>query len=493
MENLFFDLQKDKRFKRQVSLLRYLNTAAQPLNTNDTAAHLGCSKPTLASDIELLNDEFGEQMEIYSSLTGELFFTLTKESSIDSLVTDLAKDTLVYHIIDSIFHNRKLSMLQALGEFAVSRSKLLGTIYYMNDVLQLFNISIATATLQFQGREEDIRLFLFDFYASFGDMRFIGEEVEAQVKDLMKDIEEMHIEPRLHFSYFRMSIWLAVAKYRWVNNDFVELPKWARDDLSNRVQFSHVQEVIQKFYQENISTKTLPYDEMLWVLIASLDCISYSDELKNKEGYKYRREEKEEIVKEIRSFLATVLSREYFEDNSVERLEAFLVNQRLLSTMTPNFELVPPRIKELILGTHQEFYELWYTSLQSLPEDSCMKFYYLEDVAVILTMLHTTILKYTETTKKVHVLFAFQGANGFDDYLAKVSKMLLLENVSAEYFLERTITSKMIKEKQADLVICNYDLAISQTKECPILRLSNIPTLLDWGNARDMLERMLSE
>ena len=56
---------------------------------------------------------------------------------------------------------------------------------------------------------------------------------------------------------------------------------------------------------------------------------------------------------------------------------------------------------------------------------------------------------------------------------------------------EVLLTQDIIKETKVDVIICNYDLHTIDYSICPIIRLSNIPSITDWSIARDVIQRLM--
>lgn len=64
MDNLFFRLQENKQFQRQILILQYLNKKDHPSTSKELSNVTKTSSPTLRSDIEALRQILPKEMAI---------------------------------------------------------------------------------------------------------------------------------------------------------------------------------------------------------------------------------------------------------------------------------------------------------------------------------------------------------------------------------------------------------------------------------------------
>ncbi|MGA5591751.1 helix-turn-helix domain-containing protein [Enterococcus mundtii] len=83
--------------------------------------------------------------------------------SVDSVITILAKDTIIYRMMALLLHNKTYSTEQLSDHLIISRSSIFNIIRYMNEVLKEYRISKATNPLTLIGNEEDSRFFTLFF------------------------------------------------------------------------------------------------------------------------------------------------------------------------------------------------------------------------------------------------------------------------------------------------------------------------------------------
>jgi len=490
MTNLFFALQPDKQFKRQVALLQTLSAEMHPVTSKYLTTKLHISPPTLRHYVATLNSVLAEYIQIYSPRNGEFVLHFCSDLSIDAIITILAKETIVYKIVDSLLHDKKWTVQDAIIEGLISLSTLLRILHHMNAVLEPLHLSISAKTLELIGEEADIRAFFFAFYSSFGSSTILSPSAELETRRLINLICNLEMK-RLHFSHFRIAIWLSIVQIRWHHKCFISLSTSAKRAVEKDPYFQNLcanKSAFCKHYQP-------PEDEMYWIHITALHCVSYSNDAfdKDNKSQHYHRMEASDVVVEIREFITEVMPSLIHDPHSSTRLEAFLVNTRLLSTFSSNFELTQPEMIEYMKQTSPNLFDQWLQQLERYhKKGSCLAFTHLEDIAACLTSLVLSTAE-LQRSKPLKVLFALQGSAGFDDYIKKISKPLFADHIQVDYLFERAVLSEKVKKSRADLIISNYDLQLSKSHFCPFLRLSHIPTLADWENVRRTLERLSSE
>lgn len=495
MVNVTFLSQRDKQFKRQVSLLRLLNINPSSLSTTELANLLNVSPPTLKKDIDILNSAFSKEYGKFY-ITPKSIVTMKHFShvSVDSMIAKLGKETIVYKLMTNLLNNIKWTVLQATQNLGCSRSVLLQIIRYMNDGMKIYNVSISTKSIiGFVGSESDIRFYLFAFFSTFGETSIIGENSESDAKNIVAEYENL-ISPRLHLSHYRMSIWISISKTRWKHQLYVSLKNRQEIEKSivNKENFIKFERLMNEKLESQNMFSRLPRDEKLWAYFITLHCVSYSNEISPEQvnaNFILRRDEYPDIIFTMHQFLKEIFSQEMIENGYLEKIEAFLVNIRLLSMITPTFEMAAPELRRFIQETHWSLYSMWLEKLQVLNDRNYFSFTHLNDLAITLTLIHISIDN-QKKPKILKILYAFQGPAGFDDYLVSITKRLFPDYIKVYYFLERAVTKESIQKTNIDLVVCNYDLQLINFIDCPIVRLSNTPTSADWEILRDMVYRL---
>lgn len=488
MENLFFSLQKGNKFERQIDILKYLKQYPQT-SIKEIAQHLEKSNATVTRDIQEISEELAwNDFHIKISENGLYSVHYPNHFPIDSLIAHLGKRTPVYQIIDSIFKEKKFSLLQALEKFSLSKTKYFDIIRHMRPVLEKYDLDIKGSPLCFIGNETDIRIFLFDFFQSFSDFSFIDEETSRLSEQLIQIAKNSSAES-LNFCFHKLAFHLNIAKVRLRKKQFV-YPNTELQEIAKKSKgFPEFRKEFLLFYQNNLSHLQLPEQEIVHGYFVVLSCVLYNNpkqlSIENLH-LKFHRPEKEEVVLEIQSFLKKNIPEKY-----ASRMLSFLVNLRLLSKVSPSFEISDIAVKSFVIHHHYDFWMLWYRALANVEEGSFLSFTHISDIAASLAVLHISIVSnQTAQANKLTVLFSFCGKNGFDDYLISHSTQYLTQSIQAIYQLESSLSTKKILELQPSLIVTNYDLNKDDTLTIPHIRLANIPTLADWSKMSSVINKL---
>lgn len=481
MENLPITLQLDNQFKRQYQILNLVHkNKTNQLTINDLALDLEKSKPTLKKDIEEINQALNEQcVSLKIDHKGLLSFQYKKVMTIDSMITLLAKRTITYQIMDLLLHNVTYSTDELADALMVSRSTIFKTIRHMNNILKEFSVTITTGPLTLSGREEDIRFCFFAFYSSFGDSTIIDSDSEIDAQYL---VDEGHKRDHafLHFSHFRAVLWLSIAKARWKCKKLCNLNRSIKVLIKSSKGFSSLEPLLQDYYLSR-SNETLSLNETMWLYLVSLHCISYTRQSNLDDGrsYAFYREENPTVIEVIQRFLATVFPEHMIKNGTLEKMEAYLVNARLLSKMSHTYELHSPTMVTQMKARYSEIYQVWLEKLTLLKNNPLFGFVHIDYLAAALTTFHASLLM-RQSYRPLRILFTIQGPPSLDDYILNEIETLFMQRSTIEFQIEHAVTKESIETYQADLVVCNYDLHLIDEQTCQIHRISNVPTIADW-------------
>ena len=484
MFNLFIALQLDRHFKRQVTLLKILGSSKDYISITELTAISSLSYPTLKKEIDELSDSLKDFISIHFHKSSGYILSFNKDVSLDQLINQLAYQTVVYQVIHSIFHNKSYSLQNMLDLLSISRTSFLRAIHHMNEILQHFQISIQSNPLSFVGEETNIRIMLYGFYASFSDSAIILDSHDENLAIYNSFRQKVTSRP-LYFNHFRMSLWFSIMLVRWRNKQFVRLKNNMDEQIIERDVFRIYKEDITAFYNKKFIGASLPYDEVLWFYFSTLATISYSSPFAlsdKKYQYRYRQEAREEVLQEISTFIHKLFPDLSLTDEPYIRIEAYLVNMRLLSMITPQSEIIQPDIVDYMKKQYPEIFHICYGLLTELQHDSKeLHFHHIEYITASIITIYTS-LKSQELKQTKHVLLAIHGPSGFDEYIINRIRGILLPLSPIEFYSETSLFFKEIDVNHMDFIICNYDLHLPKDVACELIRIANIPTEVDWNH-----------
>ena len=497
MKNLFLAMSRDRKFVKKVQLLRTLANADHSVSIKELISSVDLTPSTIRTEIHTLNDELKSYIEIHSPKIGEYLLTFKSNTSIEAIVAELIKDSLTFKIVESILHNQMLNLLDALDYFCVSRSTLLRTVKTMNEALTRFNINIETSAIRFKGKEEDIRVFFFEFFALLGDTLVISDESNEDAGRFLDLVSEFIPVP-LHYNYFRISIWLSIAKIRWENGCYLKTSFPRLESMAEKSPlYPRFGRIFQQLHYDGGADFPLPSEEVTWSFITTLHCLSYkTPDNMDRVPYDYRYincEHQPAIRHEIQALIRKVMPDVKSDEDIFLKIEGFLINNHLLSSLSHNFEITTADFREYLKDNYERYYKKWFYYLTTtVQESSVLAFSQVEDLATCLVSLLISEAK-VEKVRPLRVLFALQGHAGYDEYILERAKLYCTKNIIADFYVNRPISVEEIEEAGVDLVVTNYNTFSYKVLPFHYIHLSTIPTSLDWKILKQLLDSLTKE
>ncbi len=133
----------------------------------------------------------------------------------------------------------------------------------MNKSLQTYSVTIATNHLDFIGTEADIRFCLFVFFSAYGDSTILDKDSPADARLLVQKAKEAN-KKDLHYSHYRLALWLSIAKRRWRYSYFLTLPPSFRRNIVEE-RFAVFSKILNEHYLKKYRIIHLPQQELLWI------------------------------------------------------------------------------------------------------------------------------------------------------------------------------------------------------------------------------------
>lgn len=486
MEKLFYSLQFDKRIKRHIHLLKYLDRQNSIVSADVIAKELQCTIPTLRSDIVYLNSRLGHGCIIKEYFRSGYFLENQQFRSIESFIGEYAQETLPYKIINDIFHCRILTIRQAEREYFVSSSVIRKAIKHMNNVLESFDIMISSNKIDFVGDEVNIRFFLFVFFNDFRNNFIFVSQMDIQEKiyqDIVLKIKSI-TRRNMNYSYSRAISWIMVNTVRMMHNKDVIVNQEIKPLLDTYQSFQAFKEVFNSLIKDTLNIVSSGEDEVYWAYVLRLHCVSYTPgEKKDNICLLYHNEYDETTGEIVKKITDDAIDQGLIRDKSFSYhlVKAYLINICLLRKVTEHFLRVSNPLSKFISESNAQSVSKWQ---QVLKRCNNLDLKYYLDVAVSLTMLSYN--DQTAIQPKKHILISFHTELGYDHFLYQICKTMIDENVDAVYYENNIVDEKYLRQNKVDLIICNYDL-VTLNEDVTVFRLSYIPTSTEWLLLREAI------
>ena len=473
MNNLFFRLLNNKQLQRQIRILYYLHKCDSISSTEKLVKELETTAPTLRADIDSLQQLLPKGMTIkYYKKIGYRLMVSTF-TTIDSIVMEIAKDTIVYKLIDEIYRGRIHSFQTATEQFHLSHSVLRKTIRHINKELKFYRLTLSTKQLDLLGNEADIRYFLFEFYHGFRQT-FTTNHSYQTINNTYEELQEATTQ--IATNYFRINLWMNILKQRLLNKQMIHLEPSLCKEIKARTSFIQFKSVFKKYFKSRFGITQVAEEEIVWSYLIRLHCVSYYPANKT---LNLCYPEDIPTLEQYEPFLRPLQNSTTITNVDLLKLKGYLSNLRLLTKISSHFERITLELHTSVPMKVKKLFKEWQNYLKKYTHVLPFSVTHYQDIALTLSIIHYANLTSSSTQKKQTILFSFQGEPGLEDYLTRFVCQLLPQNVVPLFVSNKFISHKMVLETEVALVVCNYDF-LDTTCPCPVLLLSYFPTKKEW-------------
>ncbi|WP_231472427.1 helix-turn-helix domain-containing protein [Enterococcus casseliflavus] len=132
-------------------------------STQGLAKISGSTTRTIVTDVTDLKEYFGDCLSIDSSHKGYIF-SIKQSAVYLTKKRALIADEILFHIIESIFHNDLYSSSELAEKYHISESTVLRYLRKVQPIFSFYRLEIQTNPICFLGEEINIRKFFHDFY-----------------------------------------------------------------------------------------------------------------------------------------------------------------------------------------------------------------------------------------------------------------------------------------------------------------------------------------
>lgn len=500
MDNLFMLLQKDKKLKRQFEILKSLSPK-EIISAEKLSIDLNIHRATLTSDIESLDLVLPEGVTITQDFRKGYLLSFPENNSVDYYIAQIARNTLVYKIIDRLFLSVDVTITELADECYSSEPVILRLLVHMNKILKAYHISISKKKMKFVGREADIRTFLFAFYRTFMDY-YTLEPIDDIYEHTYDTLVDEPNSSTLHQNEAKIFLWTVVSRIRISNEYFVsvdtDLQKTITEKKSyldyKKQYFVNLKRLKEDYQLDGLK---LPEAEVIWAYLVSLDCIEYveKNEIDQTKSNLYRVERENKENQQLEIILYDIMTTHFGltpdDMPQFKVIVAYLINIQLLSEISQNFQKVSFPLIRYIQGSYKDIYDSWCSILKTMPFNQTM-FSNPEDSAVTLSMLTVPIVN-SHSKGSLNILFSFESEAGFSSVLAEASKLVLVPGAHAMYVFSSAVTPQFIIENKIDVLVANFKQRHEDQLGCTVFHLSYLPTLTEWTQLRNKIITSLKQ
>ncbi len=175
------------------------------------------------------------------------------------------------------------------------------------------------------------------------------------------------------------------------------------------------------------------------------------------------------------------------DSGALNKIEAFLINTRLISKMSPPYEMTSVALIDLMKEKIPRAFSLLASAFRAIKSTSDIWVPHLDHLAASLITFHATILK-IKSQKPLWV----KSCLSMDDYIIQEAELPFLRQSSVKFLIEQPVTKKRNRWSSSHLIIYDYDPHVNEELPCPIHHLPNIPTQEDWTLLMDRITHLNS-
>ena len=484
MESLFYKLIYEKQLKRGMRILEILFRSTHDVSIKELETELLSSRKTILTTLEYTKTFLPEYFSLSMDENVVILQNDSKET-IEKTLIEMAKHTISFQVLEHAFLDMGLNVIQLAEKLFISESALRVRINHMNKALRIFDCSLAPYSLQFVGKEANIRYFAYAYFSEFQELHLSACEEELvycdKVYSNMVEIYDKQSLYLLDHSYQQIIRFFHVTRSRIVKKNYIKLDGNLIERMLRRQSYRDFKSVYVSELKDHLGIKEIPEDEAVWAYVVSINTVLYTH---NTEGRLLYREGidvkplEAKISMELREIEEVLNIQKENKQAFIDMLKAYFINLSLLTEISPIFQLGSSEVKQFVMENLGNLYLDWQNFLTKFDGEKLFLVSNKECVAAQLAMISSQFI-YKQKIERRKMFFSFEGEPGFIAYLETSSRALLPKDVEAVFIHNKKITTELVGALCPDILVCNYGLQ-ERIDCCEVLRMSYVPKPQEW-------------
>lgn len=453
-------------------------------STQGLAKITGSTTRTIVTDITDLKEYFGDCLSIDSSHKGYIF-SIKQSAVYLTKKRALIADEILFHIIESIFHNDLYSSSEWAEKYHISESTVLRYLRKVQPIFSFYRLEIQTNPICFLGEEINIRKFFHDFYY----------ESEITAHTIFPPIAIQNITASAFSrcyqldqhacSFGEFNYYLYITFERHFAGQRIELPKQIKklfEQYNDFRLFSEINEAVSEQYQ-----KELPHEEVLYLFLLVKARRSISN-LAIEQNFCREYNHWPEIKQLAAAFVKDCLPDT--QDSARDRLlvESFFTVAKIKQLLSPLLNHMISDTVQFVEEAYTDDYHLFKNYLLTQPlAREIWDSNTLEHLGTSLTMYVTSIKSLYWQAKK-NIAFLFEGPF-YLCQLLKCKSVRYLRSSRTFYFPDSNeLSAGYLEKNQIDLIVTNYTEYITEyAQDIDYLLFKTFPDEHDWEALEETL------
>lgn len=456
--------------------------------TTETLSHLlNCSRRTLISDIQMINNESGEHFFIRTSKQKGVKLIISEFFHMEDIYQDLVKKSLNFQIIKLIIEldvtsNEDLAELLYTSQSSINRN-----IKQLNVFLAEYELSIQSNPIKFIGSEKQIRyfysIFLSEYYmAEIEDFHHPFKEMACNFLDQIE--KERVSEPRSFLTHYKMLIWMIVCSDRIRRGHLIEenylVPKMFSQgskqlvhNLRKQLPFE-LPEIEMRFITYIYWNNHREFSEKDFISNPSLvpvyqNIVRFIEKIKTETGYSIDEE----------SFLVTNLMGYYFYSNFFKGPSNLLFNykKRLVNNSLKTFKDFIVKVKKVV---DQYPKGSWIQDVNS-------------DEFIFMLILYWKGLTTQVISNKEKIQISIVSFIGIQQELFLAELLNIRFPTLVDCY---TASEKKYSKKEIQLILTDHKVKWTQQitdSSKKVIGIDIIPTKRDWKRIEETIKKIQAE
>lgn len=485
MKNINFNLIVDKVVQRQIKLLTILSNSEQPHRLDSLSNQLLASKKTIISDINVLLDILPTDIIISKLDNKSISIMVSDRSSLLQFMYNLAKESPLFYIIESIFNGEEHSSDEYASILYVSEVTMRVYIKKLEEVVKQFNLKLSFSPVRLIGDEVNIRCFFFSFFKISEELGVLTP-TNKMVTTFYETIDEIKntYKASINMDFKRAMHWLRIVEKRVKLGKFVSLKKNIIDEQKKKNSFIHFSRAYEEKVKVHLGISNLIIDEIVFSYLVRLDTLVYTGNMTNNrlllDEFKITDEKMIDFIKEINEALYLDFKS---DEELINRIKIYLSINKQLSYLSDTFQKNSYELKNQIQLTNSSIYNQFLLILYKFNQRLELGMIHVEDIASSLALL---FVGHRYETNKIKVLLCLSGESTSLSYIKGLILNRIPRTVTCIFSYNDMITEELLKKNDVRICIHNYELE-KEIENYEFIQISSIPSKIELINLADML------
>jgi len=440
---------------------------------------------TIANDMKYIRDYFGESITLTSGNNGFLFEE-KKTSEYKELKQKLLDNECLFEIIGNIFYGKFYRVDELAEHYHFSETSFRRMLTQSNSILKMYGLQWISNPLRIQGEEANLRKFFKDFYYEGIETKYtLYPDFELQDLILTKLGEKLGnyrigsgTTPSEHYYTYFIAIKRSSLGFTISLPEDLKILTYEESDFT--LMYSLKADI------EELYDITFPKIEFAWIYLVTL-CKRTLDRQDQEKRFYDHFHNGHEIADLTDDFLNMREVPSKDRQTIATFIRTFFLSRYINHRISPVLNIEMSDLKEVIFNLDYDDYQRNYLFLKNEGTNLFDSSFYLEDIAVALTVYSDLIFDIYTPSKKIY--FLLEG----DHFMCQYIRTKAIQQFGLKHELSflplQSLIKDVLEDSKVDLIVTNYSRYIlDYTLHTEYLLLKTVPDEQDWQRLEKMID-----